>query len=132
MRLFLIGFLLIITSGACNNSNELKSINPGTTSFVQDTADSVGVAHESVCMVNNKFLGEKQIPVILDSKIYYGCCKSCKKKLEVNLELRTATDPYSHQTIDKAIAFIAITGEDGTVSYFESAENHKKFVLSIN
>ena len=73
----------------------------------------------TVCMVNNRFMGDKQIPVIVDGKTYFGCCEMCKARLEHDQTARMATDPVSGHSIDKASAVI---GRDTTnkVFYFEN------------
>lgn len=130
MKFLLIGVLFMTVLSACNNSNASKAISADVTSIHQDTVSSVGVAHELVCMVNDKFMAEKQILVTLNGSQYYGCCNNCKEKLEEDKKHRIAKDPYSKLIVDKSTAFITITGEDGTVSYFENADNYKKFYLS--
>jgi YHS domain-containing protein len=99
---------------------------------------SLGVAHAEgagqlkkveakyVCMINNKLFDKVQIPVKVAGKTYYGCCAMCKAKLEKSVQARTATDPVSKKTVDKATAVIGAKA-DGTVFYFESEKNMKLF-----
>ncbi len=75
-----------------------------------------------VCMVNNQFMGRPQIPVAVGGKTYYGCCAMCKGKLEGDAKARTATDPVSGQSVDKATAIIG-KNDSGAVLYFQSREN---------
>tara|TARA_B100001750_G_C15311884_1_gene497712 strand:+ start:322 stop:837 length:516 start_codon:yes stop_codon:yes gene_type:complete len=79
-----------------------------------------------VCMINNTLFDKEQIPVEVDGKTYYGCCPMCKAKLEKSVQARTATDPVSGTTVDKATAIIGAQ-EDGVVHYFENEENLKKY-----
>lgn len=79
-----------------------------------------------VCMINNKFFDSPQIPVIVEGKTYYGCCPMCKEKLEKSEQARTATDPVSGKTVDKATAIIGAQA-DGTVYYFENEENLERY-----
>ncbi len=84
------------------------------------------VESKYVCMINNALFDKVQIPVIIDDKTYYGCCPMCKAKLEGSVQARTATDPISGETVDKATAIIGAEAS-GAIHYFESEENLKKF-----
>ncbi|WP_457621376.1 hypothetical protein [Persephonella sp.] len=88
------------------------------------------VKPENVCMVNNRYLGAKQIPVEVDGKTYYGCCKVCISRIKNNEELRYAVDPISKKKVDKATALI-LALKDGRVLYFENRENVEKFLKSF-
>lgn len=79
-----------------------------------------------VCMVTNQLFVKDQIPVELEGKTYYGCCEMCKGKLMNNPESRVAIDPVSGNQIDKADAVIGAAA-DGSIYYFESEENLKKY-----
>ena len=37
------------------------------------------VENEKVCMVNDRFMGVKQIPIEVQGITYYGCCQNCVK-----------------------------------------------------
>ncbi|TAN64396.1 TRASH domain-containing protein [bacterium] len=74
-----------------------------------------------VCMVNNAFMGKAQIPVKINGKTYYGCCKNCAKRLKGERSARYSKDPLTGKEVDKAAAFIAAK-PDGDVLYFESEE----------
>jgi YHS domain-containing protein len=81
-----------------------------------------------VCMMNNKYLGTEQIPVAVEGKTYYGCCAGCAGTLQNNPQVRTATDPYSGEVVDKADAFIVLKS-DATkeVQYFKSEKNYEEY-----
>ena len=83
------------------------------------------VESQYVCMINNQLFDKQQIPLDVNGKTYYGCCPMCKEKLEKSAQARTATDPVSGKTVDKATAIIGAQA-DGTVYYFENEENLKK------
>jgi YHS domain-containing protein len=70
-----------------------------------------------VCMVNDKYMGKPQIPVEVQGKTYYGCCKMCEKRLQEDETVRRATDPISHERVDKAVAVLA-RDPAGNVFYF--------------
>jgi YHS domain-containing protein len=73
-----------------------------------------------VCMVNDRFMGVKQIPVEVDGRTYYGCCPMCKSRLAEDKSVRQAVDPVSGKAVDKATAVVGRRA-DGSVLYFESA-----------
>lgn len=80
---------------------------------------------KTVCMVNEMAMGKDQIPVEVEGRTYYGCCDMCKKALANDATKRSAIDPISGKTVDKAKAVIAAQ-EDGRVFYFENEENLAK------
>ena len=87
------------------------------------------VENKYVCMVNDRFFKEVQIPVPVGDRTYYGCCQGCVETLKNDPESRTATDPVSGAQVDKATA-IAGALPDGTVQYFESEANLNAFARS--
>lgn len=84
------------------------------------------VEAKKVCMVNNMAFDKDQIPTKVEGHTYYGCCPMCKEKLEKDASLRSAVDPVSGKTVDKATAVIAAQA-DGKVLYFESQETLAKY-----
>lgn len=80
-----------------------------------------------VCMINNQFMGTPQIAVDVEGTTYYGCCEMCKTKLANDPSSRSAIDPVSGSTVDKAHAVIGKT-ETGAVVYFESEQNLAAYV----
>jgi YHS domain-containing protein len=74
-----------------------------------------------VCMVNNQFIGQPQIPIEVDGRTYYGCCEMCKGRLGSDPSSRVSADPVSGKTVDKANAVIGRDG-DGRALYFESEQ----------
>lgn len=87
------------------------------------------VPHQKVCMVTNMLFPKDQIPVVHGGKTYYGCCENCKKTLSEDAKARTAKDPMTGRSIDKASAVIAAQ-EDGSVLYFENQKSFEQFVKS--
>ncbi|MDQ7056038.1 MAG: TRASH domain-containing protein [Persephonella sp.] len=77
-------------------------------------------------MVNDRFMGIKQIPVEVKGKTYYGCCKMCISRLKNNERFRYATDPVSGKKVKTEAKALIIKQKDGTVLYFESKENCKE------
>jgi YHS domain-containing protein len=84
------------------------------------------VETKKVCMVNNAVFEKDQIPVQVSGKTYYGCCEMCKERLAKDAAARTATDPVTGKTVDKATAVIAAK-PDGTVLYFESEKTLEQY-----
>jgi YHS domain-containing protein len=100
------------------------------TADAQDAAASAvlrKVPGDEVCMMNNRFMKEKQIPVPIDGRTYYGCCAMCKDKLTNDAAARTATDPVSGRPVDKAVAVIGAKPSNAVV-YFENQENFDAYV----
>jgi len=77
------------------------------------------VETKKVCMVNNQVFEKDQIPVTVEGKTYYGCCEMCKERLTKDAAIRSAVDPVTGKTVDKATAVIGAL-PDGKVLYFES------------
>lgn len=75
----------------------------------------------TVCMVNDQHMGNAQIPVQVDGKTYYGCCKMCESRLNSDAQVRLSHDPVNNHEVDKATAVIA-KDASGKVLYFESEE----------
>lgn len=80
-----------------------------------------------VCMINNQFMDKPQIPVEVEGTTYYGCCEMCKTKLAEDPASRSAIDPVSGGTVDKAHAVIGKTAS-GAVLYFENEQNLAAYV----
>lgn len=79
-----------------------------------------------VCMVNNTAFDKDQIAVQVDGKTYFGCCEMCKGRLASDPAARTATDPVTGKTVDKATAVIGAT-PDGKVLYFENDKTFSQY-----
>jgi YHS domain-containing protein len=86
----------------------------------------VQVETKYVCMINDQRFSKVQIPVEVEGRTYYGCCEMCKERLGGDESSRTAVDPVSGKKVDKATAVIGAT-PDGTVFYFETLENMKRY-----
>lgn len=77
-------------------------------------------------MINNRRFEEKQIPVPIGDKTYYGCCQMCVRELNENPESRFAIDPVSGEKVNKAEAVIGAL-PNGKIRYFESEETMRQF-----
>ena len=77
------------------------------------------VAPQTVCMANNRYMGEDQTAVVVEGKTYYGCCPMCEQRLRDDPEVRAAKDPVTGKPVDKATAVIGKLST-GRVLYFES------------
>jgi YHS domain-containing protein len=80
----------------------------------------------TVCMVNDQDMQKPQIPVVVEGRTYYGCCAMCKDRLQQSPAARTAVDPVSGRTVDKAKAVIG-RRPDGSVVYFEKREHLDRY-----
>ena len=138
MKLIVRNTFLILFSAialyACNNE---KTKSPETTMVQQQQPQPAPsgkyvkgshVPSETVCMVNNAYMGKKQIEVPHNGKMYYGCCEMCVKRIPSDKTAREAIDPYTGKTVDKADAYIVMINDEGEVAYFENEENYKKFL----
>lgn len=85
------------------------------------------VPNNTVCMVTEAHFEKPQIPVKVGDKTYYGCCDHCKKTLTEDKAARTATDPLTKKSVDKATATIAANSA-GKVLYFENKGNFEKYM----
>ncbi|KMQ65506.1 MlpB protein [Chryseobacterium angstadtii] len=119
---------------ACGNEKSKSTPQPEPVQKVQPVASSGKykkgdqVPNETVCMVNNAYMGKKQIEVPHDGKIYYGCCEMCVEKIPNDKSVREAIDPFNGKKVDKATAYIVMISDEGEVAYFENEENYKQFL----
>jgi YHS domain-containing protein len=79
-----------------------------------------------VCMVNDMDMGKAQIPVVVEGRTYYGCCAMCKERLSKDAAVRSAIDPVSGKSVDKAKAVIG-KRPDGSIVYFETESNLRRY-----
>ena len=102
---------IVLPFGAAHaaGENQLKKVEP-----------------QYVCMINNQLFDKVQIPVTVSGKTYYGCCPMCKEKLEKSAQARTAVDPISNKSVDKATAVIG-ADPNGVVHYFENEKNLQSY-----
>lgn len=119
-----------ILSFSCNQSGTKQSQSSKVTAEQSHNAIyKVGdhVPNELVCMVNNAYMGENQMPVPVDGKTYYGCCEMCVGRLNEDESSRLAIDPNSGNEVDKSEAYIVIADDNGKVNYFESRESFESY-----
>ena len=124
MKNILLGILAFVAVFlvSCTNS---KAETTQITNAQFKTGDIV--PHDQVCMVNNAYMGKKQLEVKHDGKTYYGCCENCKLRIPQEENARMAYDPISKNMIDKATAIIAISDKNDNVVYFENKANYEAF-----
>ncbi|MDU0371961.1 hypothetical protein ACFPAF_16285 [Hymenobacter endophyticus] len=89
-----------------------------------------GLAKELVCMVNNAYMGKKQVPVTFEGRQYYGCCQMCVKNIKTQRQVRVAQDPLTGKEVDKSAAFVALDAaqQNGSVLYFESEGTYQQYL----
>lgn len=128
LNLLILTFLLIPHAAIAQTQIQTKSDQAETSENIFKFKKT---SHSKICMVNNTAFDKDQIPVEVDGKTYYGCCPMCKERLEKDPDMRVATDPVSHNKVDKAQAIIG-TDETGAVYYFESEETFEAFAKNKN
>lgn len=132
MKTILYSFIALasLTLYSCNES---KTAEVGTT-FTASATPTTGeiVPNDYVCMVNNAYMGKKQLEVDFEGKTYYGCCEDCKTKIPQQENARVALDPVSGNEVDKSEAVIAIADSYDNVLYFENEENYKTYFQNLN
>lgn len=98
-------------------------------SHIDNTAPTLSeVESKYVCMINDQIYNKEQIPVEVEGKTYYGCCKMCEAKLKSDPDSRESIDPVSNKKVDKAQSVIG-AAPDGSVYYFENKTNLQEFEL---
>jgi YHS domain-containing protein len=112
---------LALAAGAPATAAQAKRSTPA-----EAAARVVRVASSTVCMVNDRDMRMPQIPIDVEGRTYYGCCEMCKTRLATDAAVRSATDPVSGRSVDKAKAVIG-RFHDGSVVYFESQANLRKY-----
>jgi YHS domain-containing protein len=73
-----------------------------------------------------KCFDTQQTAVVVDRKMYYGCCAECIKQLAEDPKSRVAVDPVSKKEEDKADAVVGLD-KAGNIHFSESQRNLKKF-----
>ena len=153
-KAYIFGFLVMLLIESCSTdigkNVQITAVSPEpTTSAGEHTSQmhapenltatapaltDAGLAKELVCMVNNAYMGKKQYPVQFDDKLYYGCCQMCVKTIQNERQVRVALDPLTGKEVDKSVAFIVLdsANHNGSVLYFESEANYKKYINGSN
>src|SRR5690606_18194879 len=86
------------------------------------------IPNDLVCMVNDEYMGKKQIPVEFGGNTYFGCCDMCVKRIPADETVRVAVDPLTGEEVDKSQAYIVMMNEMGAVAYFSSKSNYDAFI----
>lgn len=121
-------FVLSLGAAACSQQSPAPQVQDQAQPAVAALpAGMTRVADPSqVCMVNDQFMGKPQIPVEVGGRTYYGCCAMCKAKLNEQPAARTAQDPVTGESVDKASAVI-VQDATGKVLYFASEDTLRRF-----
>ena len=124
--------VLIVLAGCSGREPPAANQNPSVPKAVEAPAPPAAALtyariadRSTVCMVNDRFMGSAQIPVVVEGMTYYGCCKMCEKRLHDERGVRSAIDPISHEQVDKASAVLA-QDKSGNVFYFASESTLKR------
>jgi len=127
----LIAFVVCASAPMGFSMNASKKVATQSAREESQTLAWKKVESSKVCMVTDMNFERAQIPVKVKGATYYGCCENCKSRLAEDATVRTAVDPVSGKTVDKAKASIAANAE-GNVVYFENDTNLKTFITSKN
>ena len=128
--------LVLVTAGGCSEKHPPAAMKPMQMNPASPAAAGLPTSGESapvgsvtlvtdrslVCMVNDQFMGQAQIPVVVNGNTYYGCCPACKERLSNDKGARTSVDPISKRPVDKASAIIG-KAASGAAVYFENEQN---------
>lgn len=125
-----------LLSGACNNTSGPATRHQGPVVNDSETLANNRLTYqpgdeiptEFVCMMTDEYREMRQLLVLFEGRAYYGCCDKCSELIPKNASMRTATDPYTSQPVDKATAYIVLTGNNDKVMYFASKENYRMFL----
>ncbi len=119
---------ILLVAGALALDASVSAAAPPSRRATAAAAPSVQVVADpsTVCMMNDRVMGNPQIPVVVEGSTYYGCCAMCKDRLAQDATARTATDPVTGKSVDKAKAVIA-QRPDGSVLYFESKATLRRY-----
>lgn len=123
ISLFIVATVVFSDSGAQDTKE--KNIDKTTSPALSE------VESKYVCMINDQLFNKEQIPVEVEGKTYYGCCKMCEATLKNDPNSRESIDPVSNRKVDKAESVIGAT-QNGSVYYFESETNLQKFNGNTN
>lgn len=125
----MIAFIISVSNFTYSQHDHSKMDMPQAEDKIEQENYVVGshVPSELVCMVNDAYMGKAQIPVPVNGKTYYGCCKMCVGTLNEKESARTGIDPFSNRPVDKTEAYIVLMKEEGEVAYFESKENYLNY-----
>lgn len=115
-----------VTQAQETTAQEMQQMPVAASSDQHKKGDAV--PKELVCMVNDAYMGKKQLEVTHEGKMYYGCCAMCQSRIPEDESVRVALDPLTLETVDKAEAYIVIIGNNGEVAYFKNEENYRQFV----
>ena len=142
MRPVFYSFSIAVIAGvlftACNNAPGKKETARKQRPAVQDSASLAKlrlgyqpgdhIPHEFVCMMTDQYREMRQLLVLFEGKAYFGCCEKCQEGIPRDASMRTAVDPFSLKPVDKATAYIVLTGNNDKVIYFASEENYRQFL----
>jgi YHS domain-containing protein len=126
---------------ACNSTAQPVNTTPNKEAVTTKTALAPAtvtkgpkkgsrVLNSEVCMVNDAYMGKKQIEVPYKGDMFYGCCEMCVERIPKDETVRIATDPQTGEKVNKASAYIILLNEEGSVAYFANEKNYKDFVAS--
>jgi YHS domain-containing protein len=84
------------------------------------------LTRDQVCMANDQYMANAQPPIDVEGRTYFGCCATCKSRLERDANMRTAEDPVTRKPVDKANAVIGMLSS-GDVLYFQNEHSFQVY-----
>jgi YHS domain-containing protein len=139
LKVFLVAMIVPFLVSSCSsgtkkeetktvNSEEIVQVPKPAQEKVTDYKYEI-VSNEKVCMVNDRYMYVKQLPVEVNGITYYGCCENCVEKIQQNIgDVRYAKDPINGDRVDKANAIIVQNKKDGVVYYFGTKDLADTFI----
>jgi YHS domain-containing protein len=139
LKVFLVAMIVPFLISSCSsgtkkeetktvNSEEIVQVPKPAQEKVTDYKYEI-VSNEKVCMVNDRYMYVKQLPVEVNGITYYGCCENCVEKIQQNIgDVRYAKDPINGDRVDKANAIIVQNKKDGVVYYFGTKDLADTFI----
>jgi YHS domain-containing protein len=139
LKVFLAAMIIPFLLSSCSSGTKKDASNQAKSEEVtQHSTQPQGkvtnykyeiVSNEKVCMVNDRYMYVKQLPVEANGIIYYGCCENCVEKIQQNIgDVRYAKNPINGNRVDKASAIIVQNKKDGVVYYFENKDLADQFI----
>lgn len=129
-RIIILIFTLLI---GCGKDTSFKNDRLSSKSEKKNI-ENRQIPYNKVCMYYDVELNMvSTFPVNINGKTYYGCCNETQANLYTDSTKRVAIEPITQKTIDKSEALIFLDLDkikDNKVLYFESKENHDKYLLA--
>jgi YHS domain-containing protein len=122
----LLVLLLAVATAACAKESSTGGEPASPAAHVLPAGLTRVTDPSQVCMVNNQYMGQPQIPIAVEGRTYYGCCPMCKDRLGNDPSARTGVDPVTGAQVDKATA-VMLQDASGKILYFASEDTLRRY-----